>query len=128
MEKIITDELIRYKSGFIQGKDVILNIIKESEEDRLLREFADNKGINALMNNENSIFYKENFCEESWYTYGYDDSYIYYLKHYIENGFISEDEIFRDGSDRIMQDLFTKRVIKNNQENDTMIAYSKFKL
>lgn len=128
MERIITDELIRYKAGFVQGKDVILNIIEESEEDRLLREFADNKDINVLINNEDSIFYKENLGQESWYTYGYDDAYTYYLKQYIENSFINKDEFLKKGSDKVMQDLFSKRVVKMNKENGTMITFSKFRM
>lgn len=128
MERIITDELIRYKAGFLDGKDVILNIMEEKEEDRLLRELAGNKEIDALINNENSIFYKEDIGEESWYKYGYDDAYMYYLKQYIENGFITKDEFLRNKSDKVMQDLFVKRVIKNNKENDTKVAFSKFRM
>lgn len=128
MDKIITNELIMYKAGFIQGKDVMLNIIEESEDDKILREFIGNKNVNELMNNEDSIFYKEDLGDSSWYTYGYDDAYTYYLKQYIENGYIKEDEYLKNGSDRIMQDLFTKRVIKMNEENGTMVASAKFKM
>lgn len=128
MDRIITNELIMYKAGFMQGKDVMLNIIEESEDDKILRESIGNKNINELMNNEDSIFYKEDLGDPSWFTYGYDDAYTYYLKQYIENGFIKTDEYLKNGSDRIMQDLFTKRVIKMNEENGTMIASTKFKM
>lgn len=117
MKKIITNELIGYKSGFIDGKDVILNIIDDP--------LKDNKKI---IENNNILNKNEEIDDDNWYLYGYNDAYKYYLSEYIEHGYILKEEFLREGSELLMQRLFMKRVAEHNKEKNDEIVGSKFKM
>lgn len=109
MEDIITNEFIAYKSGFVDGKCEILTQIVENE------------GMD--------IFVKESFSneEESWYSYGYDDGYKYYLNEYLKTKNIPLEES-RKKENAALKDCFVKRVAEFNKETNKEVPMAKFRI
>ena len=104
MEEIITDEFIRYKSGFISGKNEVIELFKLG------------KLINLNKKNENRIL--------SWHDYGFEDGFEYFFTLFKNNNFNLDDINMR----KLVKESFLKRVIKINQSGDKKISVSKFKM
>ncbi len=104
MKEIITDEFIRYKSGFISGKNEVIELFKLG------------KLINLNKKNENRTL--------SWYDYGFEDGFKYFFTLFKDNNFKLEDINMR----MLVKESFLKRVIKINQSGDKKISVSKFKM
>lgn len=121
MDKVINNELIAYKSGFGDGKlDILKQISSNSDNCMFIKN--DSNDIKEAM------FVKPVFDVEGWYSYGYDDSYNYYLKWYLENGYISEELITRNHENKIMEYSYANRVIEFNQKNDKEVPIGKFRM
>lgn len=104
MKEIITDEFIRYKSGFISGKNEVIELFKLG------------KLINLNKKNENRTL--------SWYDYGFEDGFKYFFTLFKDNNFKLDDINMRI----LVKESFLKRVIKINQSGDKKISVSKFKM
>lgn len=104
MEEIITDEFIRYKSGFISGKNEVIELFKFG------------KLVNLNKKNENRIL--------SWHDYGFEDGFEYFFTLFKNNNFNLDDINMR----KLVKESFLKRVIKINQSGDKKISVSKFKM
>lgn len=104
MKEIITDEFIRYKSGFISGKNEVIELFKLG------------KLINLNKKNENRTL--------SWYDYGFEDGFKYFFTLFKDNNFKLDDINMR----KLVKESFLKRVIKINQSGDKKISVSKFKM
>lgn len=104
MKEIIIDEFIRYKSGFISGKNEVIELFKLG------------KLINLNKKNENRTL--------SWYDYGFEDGFKYFFTLFKDNNFKLDDINMRI----LVKESFLKRVIKINQSGDKKISVSKFKM
>lgn len=104
MEEIITDEFIRYKSGFISGKNEVIELFKLG------------KLVNLNKKTENRIL--------SWHDYGFEDGFEYFFTLFKNNNFNFDDINMR----KLVKESFLKRVIKINQSGDKKISVSKFKM
>lgn len=104
MEEIITDEFIRYKSGFISGKNEVIELFKLG------------KLVNLNKKTENRIL--------SWHDYGFEDGFEYFFTLFKNNNFNLDDINMR----KLVKESFLKRVIKINQSGDKKISVSKFKM
>lgn len=104
MKKIINNELIQYKAGFIDGKHDILEQIVVQESD---------------------IFVKKDL-DDSWYGYGYNDAWNFYLKEYLQKGFIDSKLISTKYTNKLMQASYTDRVVEFNKEKGENIPIGKF--
>lgn len=104
MKEIITDEFIRYKSGFISGKNEVIELFKLG------------KLINLNKKNENRTL--------SWHDYGFEDGFKYFFTLFKDNNFKLDDINMRI----LVKESFLKRVIKINQSGDKKISVSKFKM
>lgn len=104
MKEIITDEFIRYKSGFISGKNEVIELFKLG------------KLINLNKKNENRTL--------SWHDYGFEDGFEYFFTLFKNNNFNLDDINMR----KLVKESFLKRVIKINQSGDKKISVSKFKM
>lgn len=104
MKEIISDEFIRYKSGFISGKNEVIELFKLG------------KLINLNKKNENRTL--------SWYDYGFEDGFKYFFTLFNDNNFKLDDINMRI----LVKESFLKRVIKINQSGDKKISVSKFKM
>lgn len=104
MKEIISDEFIRYKSGFISGKNEVIELFKLG------------KLINLNKKNENRTL--------SWYDYGFEDGFKYFFTLFKDNNFKLDDINMRI----LVKESFLKRVIKINQSGDKKILVSKFKM
>ncbi len=104
MKEIISDEFIRYKSGFISGKNEVIELFKLG------------KLINLNKKNENRTL--------SWYDYGFEDGFKYFFTLFKDNNFKLDDINMRI----LVKESFLKRVIKINQSGDKKISVSKFKM
>lgn len=102
MDKIITDEFIRYKNGFIEGKNKIVEFttlgIPMDEEDEY--EFFDD-----------------------WILYGYKDGVTYY-----SNLASNNMDLFDVDIDKVISDSFSKKVMEVNQNEGKEIPSGKFKM
>lgn len=104
MKEIISDEFIRYKSGFISGKNEVIELFKLG------------KLINLNKKNENRTL--------SWYDYGFEDGFKYFFTLFKDNNFKLDDINMRI----LVKESFLKRIIKINQSGDKKISVSKFKM
>lgn len=104
MKEIITDEFIRYKSGFISGKNEVIELFKLG------------KLVNLNKKTENRIL--------SWHDYGFEDGFEYFFTLFKNNNFNLDDINMR----KLVKESFLKRVIKINQSGDKKISVSKFKM
>ena len=104
MENITTDEFIRYRSGFMFGKD---NAIKMTEIKSL--------ELNLQDDDDNS--------KDEWFGYGYQDGFEYYYNK------INKENYFEDSNaKKIINDAFYERVAKKNKDNNIEIPVSKFRI
>lgn len=110
MERMINNELVAYKSGFGDGRFDVL------------RQITNNSGI------DKDMFVKMKFEYESWYSYGYDDSYNYYLNLYLENGYINEEFVNVKHANKVMEESYANRVIEFNQKNNSEVPIGKFRM
>ena len=102
MKEIITDEFIRYKAGFINGKNSIIEMF--------------------IIGNE--ITFEDNeINEDTWYGYGYSDACNYYSEQ-IKNNVSLED--FNTKED--LNDCFYKRVSIVNSKENKEIPIAKFRI
>lgn len=105
MNKILANEFVAYKSGFLDGKSHVL-------EQAL-------SGDNMFLKDE---------AEDNWYSYGYVDGYHYYFKQYLENKMNFEDGFLRKEKEEAIQSGYMNRVIEWNQEKEKKVPVAKFKL
>jgi len=104
MEEIITDEFIRYKAGFIQGRcDLIEAVV-----------------IGKMIN----LSKKEEVKEENWFTYGEEDALKYYGKLIDTNNLDLEKENTRQA----VKECFAERVIRMNEEQEKEVPIGKFRI
>ena len=106
MQEIITNELIRYKAGFIDAKG------------RILVNYKVGKVI------ELNKIEEENDVIDVWYSYGYEDAVIYFSKLIDENKLNLENI----KTNEIVKECFTERVLKVNEENKKEIPAVKFRM
>ena len=106
MEEIITNELIRYKAGFIDAKG------------RIIADYAVGKVFNLNKKED------ENEVIDVWYSYGYEDSLNYFSKLIDENKL----DLENINTKEIMKECFTKRVLKINKEEVKEIPAGKFRM
>lgn len=109
MEEIITNELIAYKSGFISGKHNVLELLMTNNIDAI--ELA-----------------SDDLQEDNWFSYGYQDCLQYFLNSYLQNKMIAPKLLAQETFQEILRECFTKRVLQYNQENNTAISVTKYKL
>lgn len=105
MEKIITNEYIQYKSGFIAGKGAILEAYKLGKILKI-----------------NEEVYEE--VQTTWYEFGYQDGFAYF-SNLIDNNALDLSEL---NTKQIINEAFKKRVIQYNQEEQKEIPFGKFKI
>ena len=104
MEQIITDELIHYKTGFLDGKNKVLesakigSVIKLNDEDGKI---------------ESSM----------WYEKGYYDGFEYFSTLFDEGKSLYLDV---EEKNKLIKECFSKRVIESNKEG--LEVSVKFKL
>lgn len=103
MEEIITNELIQYKTGFVQGKNDLVELTK-------LGKYID---INTQETNMPSL----------WYAYGYQDAISYF-----SNKLKNHEEINNLRVRDILKTCFAKRVLMHNAKNHEEKPVSTFKL
>lgn len=103
MEEQITNELIQYKTGFIAGKNDIIELAKLG------------KVINL-----NEL---EKTSSTEWYDFGYQDSIDYFSNQLSKNN-----DILTIRVSNIVKELFTKRVIEYNSKKGQEIPMSTFKI
>ena len=106
MKEIITNELIQYETGFIDGKFEIIEAFK----------------LGKIMDLNESRLSEE--MEESWYNYGYQDGFNYFSD-LIDNNSLDLENI---NTKKIMQECFTKKVIEINSKQNKSIPISKFRI
>lgn len=105
MEQIITNELIQYKSGFLEGKREVIDSLALGK-------------VIDLNGNEEEIL-DNNF----WYAYGVNDGREYFSD-LLDKG---ELELFdRNKTNEIIKECFGRRVIEVNKEGKE--ASVKFKM
>lgn len=106
MEEIITNELIRYKAGFIDAKG------------RILADYGVGKLINLnKIEEENEVF-------DVWYSYGYEDAISYFSKLIDENKL----DLKNIKTKEIIKVCFTKKVLQVNREQGKEIPAGKFRM
>lgn len=103
MEEQFTNELIQYKTGFQSGKDEVIELTR--------------LGKVISLNEETEKM------EESWYDFGYRDAIDFYFEKINEGIDIAEIRT-RD----VVKELFAKRVIKYNLENNREVPISTFRM
>lgn len=90
IRKILTDEYLKYKSGFVNGKnDALTTIISGIPTEEFLEKY-------------------------DWYTLGYDDAFSFYYDYCISNQAIDLNWIFGETSFLILENHFLDRVIAVN--------------
>lgn len=105
MKEIITNELIQYKTGFIDGKNEIVDAFKLGKVIRFEEE-------------------KEREEKESWYKYGYEDGFNYF-SNLINNNKL---DLNNTNTKEIIKNHFAERVLKINQEQGREIPTIKFRI
>ena len=103
MKDINTNEFIEYKTGFIDGKHKVIELIK----------------LGKMINFEK----KDDFKLPLFYEFGYKDGIEFYSNQVFNNKDILNIRI-RD----VIKDLFIKRVIEYNSENDKELPINKFRI
>lgn len=106
MQEIITNELIRYKAGFIDAKG------------RILVNYKVGKVI------ELNKIEEENDVIDVWYSYGYEDSLNYFSKLIDENKL----DLENIKTNEIVKECFIKRVLKVNKDEGKEIPAVKFRM
>ncbi len=105
METIITDEWIQYKSGFISGKNAIVEAFK----------------LGKILNlNEKST----QEIQATWYTFGFQDGFAYFSKLIDTNRL----DLANINTKEIIAEAFKKRVMEYNQEKQEEIPIGKFRM
>lgn len=105
MERIITDEFIRYKAGFISGKWDIIEAYK-------LGKIINPKEILEESNNS------------SWYNRGYEDGFNIYAT-MIDNGSL---DLTLNNDNELINEGFLNRTTIVNKEEGSEVPFVKFKL
>lgn len=106
MKKIITDEFIAYKSGFLDGKQ---DFYKQVLEDSLVYE----------------PILKE---DDDWYSKGYNDGYNYILELFLNNNRPSLEALQSMVDKKIIDNKFVDRVLAYNKDSDLMVSIGKFRM
>lgn len=90
LKKILTDEYLDYKMGFVNGKnDALTTIISGIPTEEFPNEY-------------------------NWYTLGYDDAFSFYYDYCISNGAIDLNWILGETSFVILENHFLDRVMAIN--------------
>lgn len=106
MERIITDEFIAYKSGFLDGKQSFyLQLLKNV-----------------------STFFKEQEETENWYSKGYNDGFEYCLYLYLNNNKPDLESLQKMFDKKMIEESFFKKVSEYNESNDSKVVVGKFKM
>lgn len=106
MKKIITNEFIQYKAGFLDGKTQVLkNILNLSDS------FLGKDGL-----------------EDGWYQWGYEDGFSFYMKTYLKDLEIKEQFYERKFLAQLLEHCYAQRVMRINEEYKNEVAISKFYL
>lgn len=103
MEEIMTNELIQYKAGFIDGKNEIIELTR----------------LGKIIDFNNQVAK----TSTDWYDFGYKDAIDYFSDMVNKNMDIANIRV-RD----IVKDLFSKRVIMYNSLKKQEIPISTFKI
>ncbi len=106
MKEIITDEFIQYKTGFLSGKNEIVESFK-------LGKVID-------LNKEKTYFLQEN----NWCSYGFLDGFTYFTN-LIDN---NELDLEKLNMRKIVKECFINRVIQMNQIQGNEISIGKFRM
>ncbi len=106
MDEIITDEFIQYKTGFLSGKNEIIE--------------AFTLGKVMDFNRKDAYFLQE----ETWYYYGFLDGFTYFSD-LIDEGKLDLEKL---NTRKIVKECFTNRVMQENQRVDKEIPIGKFRM
>lgn len=101
----MTDEFIQYKTGFISGKNAIVEA------------FTLGKVLNL---NEKST----EEVQTTWYAFGYQDGFKYFSL-LIDNNRL---DLANTNTKEIIAEAFEKRVMEYNQETQEEIPIGKFRM
>ena len=102
MQNMITDEFIRYKSGFMLGKHQAIEMIK--------------MGIRTDLSDDSNN-------NDEWSNYGFEDGFEYYFDQ------INKEVPFDNINTReIIEKKFYERVEKVNKESNKEIPVSRFRI
>lgn len=105
MKEIITDEFLQYKTGFISGKGIAVEIYK-------LGKMMDFNKINQPENDKN------------WYFYGKLDGTKYFLEKFLLPDF----DLATVNTKEVVTEKFVERVTEMNQNEASSIPIGKFRM
>lgn len=103
MENLNTNEFIEYKTGFIDGKHKVIELIK----------------IGKIINFEKECDFKFPL----FYEFGYRDGIEFF-----SNQILNDIDLSSIRTRDVIKELFIKRVIKYNSENNKEVPINKFRI